>query len=251
MNAPLKICAVIPTYNNAGTLAGVLDGVFAHISDIIVVNDGSTDNTSAILSEYSRPLTVIEFPQNKGKGSALKAGLRKARELGFDYALTIDSDGQHYPSDIPAFIEAIDANPGALILGSRNLQAENMPSGSTFANRFSNFWFTVQTAKKLPDTQTGFRAYPLKKLPALGLLTRRYEAELELLVFSVWKGVKVIPVPVNVIYPEDRVSSFRPGADFTRISILNTILCVLAIIYGYPRMLINKLLCRTFGSPNK
>ena len=246
MNGQLKICAVIPTYNNAGTLTGVLDGVFEHISEVIVVNDGSTDGTSALLSEYSRPLTAIEFPKNKGKGAALKAGLRKARELGFDYALTIDSDGQHFPSDIPAFIDAIEANPGALILGSRNLQAENMPSGSTFANRFSNFWFTVQTAKKLPDTQTGFRAYPLKNLPALSLLTRRYEAELELLVFSVWKGVKAVPVPVKVIYPEDRVTSFRPAADFTRISILNTILCVLAIVYGYPRMLINKLLCRTF-----
>ena len=237
----LKICAVIPTYNNAGTLAGVLDGVSEHISELIVVNDGSTDGTSALLAESGHPLTLVEFPKNKGKGAALKAGLRKARELGFDYAITIDSDGQHFPSDIPAFLEAIKANPGAMILGSRNLQAENMPSGSTFANRFSNFWFTVQTAKKLPDTQTGFRAYPLRKLPCLGLLTRRYEAELELLVFSAWRGVKLIPVPVRVIYPEDRVTSFRPGADFTRISVLNTILCALAIVYGYPRMLINKL----------
>ena len=240
-----KICAVIPTFNNAGTLAGVLDGVSKHISDIIIVNDGSTDGTSELLAASRIPFTLVEFPKNKGKGAALKAGLRKARELGFDYALTIDSDGQHFPSDIPVFLAAIAEHPGALVLGSRNLQAENMPSGSTFANRFSNFWFTVQTAKKLPDTQTGFRAYPLRKLPCLGLLTRRYEAELELLVFSAWRGVKLVPVPVRVIYPEDRVTSFRPGADFTRISILNTILCVLAIIYGYPRMLINKLLCRT------
>ena len=237
----LKICAVIPTYNNAGTLAGVLDGVSEHISELIVVNDGSTDGTSALLAESGHPSTLVEFPKNKGKGAALKAGLRKARELGFDYAITIDSDGQHFPSDIPAFLEAIQANPGAMILGSRNLQAENMPSGSTFANRFSNFWFTVQTAKKLPDTQTGFRAYPLRKLPCLGLLTRRYEAELELLVFSAWRGVKLIPVPVRVIYPEDRVTSFRPGADFTRISVLNTILCVLAIVYGYPRMILHKI----------
>lgn len=242
MPEPLKICAVIPTYNNAGTLASVLDGVYKYISEIIIVNDGSTDSTSALLAASKLKFTLIEFASNRGKGAALKAGLRKARELGFDYALTIDSDGQHFPSDIPAFMDAISENPDALILGSRNLQAENMPSGSTFANRFSNFWFTVQTAKKLPDTQTGFRAYPLKRLPALGILTRRYEAELELLVFSAWRGVKIVPVPVRVIYPEDRVSSFRPGADFTRISILNTILCLLAIIYGYPRMLIHKIL---------
>lgn len=242
MSEPLKICAVVPTYNNAGTLAGVLDGVYKHISDIIVVNDGSTDGTAALLAGSPVPLTLVEFEANKGKGAALKAGLLKARELGFDYAVTIDSDGQHFPSDIPAFLSAIAENPGAMIIGSRNIKAENMSRGSIFANHFSNFWFTLQTWIKLPDTQTGFRAYPLAKLPCPGILTSRYEAELELLVFSAWRGVRLIPIPVKVDYPEDRVSSFRPGADFARISVLNTILCLLAIVYGYPRMLINKLL---------
>ncbi len=242
MNEPLKICAVVPTYNNAGTLAGVLDGVYKHIGDIIVVNDGSTDGTAALLAGSPVPLTLVEFEANKGKGVALKAGLLKARELGFDYALTIDSDGQHFPSDIPAFLSAIAENPGAMIIGSRNIKAENMSCGSIFANHFSNFWFTLQTWIKLPDTQTGFRAYPLAGLPSLAMLTSRYEAELELLVFSAWRGVRLIPIPVKVDYPEDRVSSFRPGADFARISVLNTILCLLAIVYGYPRMLVNKLL---------
>ena len=242
MSEPLKICAVVPTYNNAGTLAGVLDGVYKHISDIIVVNDGSTDGTAALLAGSPVPFTLVEFEANKGKGAALKAGLLKARELGFDYAVTIDSDGQHFPSDIPAFLDAIARNPGAMIIGSRNIKAENMSRGSIFANHFSNFWFTLQTWIKLPDTQTGFRAYPLAGLPSLAMLTSRYEAELELLVFSAWRGVRLIPIPVKVDYPEDRVSSFRPGADFARISVLNTILCLLAIVYGYPRMLINKLL---------
>ena len=241
MSEPLKICAVIPTYNNAGTLAGVLDGVYKHISDIIVVNDGSTDGTAALLAGSPVPFTLVEFEANKGKGAALKAGLLKARELGFDYAVTIDSDGQHFPSDIPAFLSAIAENPGAMIIGSRNIKAENMSRGSIFANHFSNFWFTLQTWIKLPDTQTGFRAYPLAGLPSLAMLTSRYEAELELLVFSAWRGVRLIPIPVKVDYPEDRVSSFRPGADFARISVLNTILCLLALVYGYPRMLINKI----------
>ena len=241
MNEPLKICAVVPTYNNAGTLAGVLDGVYKHISDIIVVNDGSTDGTAALLAGSPVPFTLVKFEANKGKGAALKAGLLKARELGFDYAVTIDSDGQHFPSDIPAFLSAIAENPGAMIIGSRNIKAENMSRGSIFANHFSNFWFTLQTWIKLPDTQTGFRAYPLAGLPSLAMLTSRYEAELELLVFSAWRGVRLIPIPVKVDYPEDRVSSFRPGADFARISVLNTILCLLALVYGYPRMLINKI----------
>ena len=241
MNEPLKICAVVPTYNNAGTLAGVLDGVYKHISDIIVVNDGSTDGTAALLAGSPVPFTLVKFEANKGKGAALKAGLLKARELGFDYAVTIDSDGQHFPSDIPAFLSAIAENPGAMIIGSRNIKAENMSRGSIFANHFSNFWFTLQTWIKLPDTQTGFRAYPLAGLPSLAMLTSRYEAELELLVFSAWRGVRLIPIPVKVDYPEDRVSSFRPGADFARISVLNTILCLLALVYGYPRLLIHKI----------
>ena len=116
-----------------------------------------------------------------------------------------------------------------------------MPSGNTFANRFSNFWFHLQTGLRLPDTQTGFRVYPLLHLPCLKLLTYRYESELELLVFSAWRGVHIVPVPVSVSYPADRVSHFRPFRDFLRISLLNTVLCLLAIVYGYPRMLLNRM----------
>jgi hypothetical protein len=82
--------------------------------------------------------------------------------------------------------------------------------------------------------------YPLEDLPSLKLLTARYEAELTLLVFSAWKGLKLVPVPVRVYYPENRVSHFRPFADFFRISVLNTVLCVLALVYGYPRMLLGR-----------
>lgn len=102
-----------------------------------------------------------------------------------------------------------------------------MPGTNTFANKFSNFWFAVQTGIRLPDTQTGMRIYPLQRLHGLSLLTSRYEAELELLVFAAWSNEKIIPVPVRVYYPsaEERISHFRPAYDFTRISILNTFLC--------------------------
>ena len=116
-----------------------------------------------------------------------------------------------------------------------------MPAGNTFANRFSNFWFRLQTGISLPDTQTGFRLYPLHHLPCLRLLTARYESELELLVFSAWRGVRLVPVGISVNYPDDRVTHFRPFWDFFRISLLNSVLCILALVYGYPRMLITKL----------
>lgn len=242
----MRICAVIPTYRNAGTVVGLVRRTLDFLPDVIVVNDGSPDNTLEVLEEAKLPVTLVSYPVNRGKGGALKAGFRKAREMGFDYAVTLDSDGQHFPEDIPVFLEAIAADPGAMILGSRNLQAENMPGKNTFANKFSNFWFRLQTAHDIPDTQTGFRAYPLERLPWLGLLTSRYEAELELLVLSAWRGLKLVPVGIRVYYPPagERVTSFRPFWDFFRISVLNTVLCVLSLVYGYPAMLIHRIIGR-------
>jgi len=237
-------CVIVPTYGNAATVGDVARRVLAQGLPLIVVDDGSTDGTADVLAGLPAGVTVLTHSRNRGKGIALKTGLEHARKAGFRYAITLDADGQHFPEDLPVFVEAIEQHPGALIVGSRNLRAENMPGGSTFANRFSNFWFRLQTARRLPDTQTGFRAYPLDRLPNLRLLTARYEAELSLLVFSAWRGVELFPVPVRVWYPapEERVSSFRPFRDFLRISLLNTGLCLLALVYGYPRMLLHKLL---------
>jgi hypothetical protein len=113
-----------------------------------------------------------------------------------------------------------------------------MPAKNSFANKFSNFWFTVQTAYRLRDTQNGFRLYPLSAMKGLHPLSSRYEAELEMLVRAAWKGIRIIPVPTLVYYPleGERISHFRPGMDFFRISVLNTLLTLLAIVYGYPSM---------------
>lgn len=229
------ICVVIPTYNNEGSIRKVVTDTLCFCDDIIVVSDGCTDSTDAILCEID-DITLVSYSQNKGKGCALKMGFRKALELGFSYAITLDADGQHYPADIPLFLKANIEHPGALITGSRQLKGVDRSKGSKFANKFSNFWFYVQTGKFLDDTQTGYRLYPLHKLHGLSLLTARYEAELELLVFSSWHGIELVPISINVYYPprEQRVSHFRPGKDFARISVLNTVLCFLAIVYGLP-----------------
>ena len=230
------ICVVIPTYNNAGTIADVVHRALLQCLDVIVVSDGCTDGTLAILQSIDG-ITIVSYPKNEGKGTALKRGFKKALEMGFAYAITIDADGQHFPEDIPTMLHANQKHPGALIVGQRKgLEEVERSKGSKFANAFGNFWFAVQTGHYLKDTQTGFRLYPLKKLYGLSLLTSRYEAELELLVFASWHGVKIVSTPVNVYYPpqEERVSHFRPIMDFSRIFILNTVLCVLAVIYGLP-----------------
>ena len=238
----LKVCVVMPTYNNGGTLRDVLERVLPFCADVIVVNDGCTDQSAEILASYGTRITVIDYGKNRGKGYALKQGFKKAKAMGFDYVVTLDSDGQHFPEDIPLFVEALEHHPDALIVGSRNLNQENMPGGNTFANKFSNFWFKIQTGIHLPDTQTGYRLYPLRHAPNLALLTSRYEAELELLVFSAWRGIELIPIKINVFYPkaEERVSHFRPFWDFFRISVLNTVLCIAALCYGWPSRLIRK-----------
>ena len=244
----MTYCTVIPTYNNATTVAGIVERVLTVCADVMVVNDGSTDDTLLRLEPLRERITLITYTRNRGKGHALRLGLEAARKAGYDYACTIDSDGQHNPEEIGNLVAAATADGRSLVVGSR-WSAKNgdqgvmgtVPSGNSFANRFSNFWFRLQTGIALPDTQTGFRLYPLHHLPCLRMLTARYESELELLVFAAWRGVTIIPVSISVNYPEDRVSHFHPFWDFLRISLLNTILCIAAIVYGYPRMLINKL----------
>ena len=238
-----RTCAIVPTYNNAGTVVDVVRRTLSYIDDVIVVNDGSTDQTSTLLRELGKLIDVVDYCENRGKGYALKRGFERARQLGFDHAVTLDADGQHYPEQLPLFAEAIIEHPEALIVGNRKLQQKNMPGKNTFANYFSNFWFTLQTWQYLPDTQTGYRVYPLRSLHGLSCLTHRYEAELELLVAAAWHDTKLVSLPIEVYYPprEERITHFRPFWDFMRISLLNTVLCVLCLCYGWWAILWYKL----------
>lgn len=234
-----KICVLIPTYNNEKTLKRVIDGVLDYTEDIIVVNDGSTDATKEILRSYSQ-IEVIDLPENKGKGNGLKIGFRKAKELSYNYAITIDSDGQHYPDDIPVFVEALlNEKEDVLLIGNRNMSQDGIPKKSSFGNRFSNFWFWFETGIKLEDTQSGYRLYPLHKIPKK-YFTPKFEFEIEIIVRTAWRHIPVKNVPVKVLYdPTERVSHFRPFKDFTRISILNTILVTITLLYIIPRNFVN------------
>lgn len=236
----IRYCALIPTYQNGNTVPDVVRRTMEVCPDIIVVDDGSTDGTAGLLSGLS--VRLLTHKENKGKGCALITGFRAAKEMGFTHVITLDADAQHFPEDIPLLIDASRANPESIIVGCRNLTSNNMPRQNTFANRFSNFWFRLQTGQRLEDTQSGFRVYPLSSLHGMGLVTSRYEAELELMVFAAWNGVGMKGVPVRVWYaPEgQRVSHFRPFMDFFRISVLNTVLCFGAILYALPKFIIRK-----------
>ena len=243
----LGIVVVIPTYNNCKTIGQVVADVKQYANHIIVVNDGSTDDTAQILSQIDG-IEILTHEHNSGKGTALKNGLCRAKAAGFRYAITIDSDGQHFASDIPTFVSEIEQTPDNLLVGSRNIQADNMPGKNTFANKFSNFWFKVETGINLPDTQSGYRLYPIQLMNIeKRYYTAKYEFELEALVFASWGGIAVRNIPVHVYYPPEgeRVSHFRPGRDFTRISILNIVLVLIALLWIYPRNF-----CRKFTREN-
>lgn len=239
-----RVCVIVPTYNNEGTIADVLRRVRTYTRNIIVVNDGSTPETMTVLRSMGAEMPdIVDYAPNRGKGYALIQGFLRALERGYRYAVTLDSDGQHYPEDIPVIMDCHSGNPDALVVGARNLTADNMPSKNTFANKFSNFWFRLQTGIPLEDTQSGYRLYPLEQINLRWPITPRYEAELELLVFSAWRGVPVVSVPVRVYYPpaEERVSHFRPFRDFFRISVLNSVLTFGALLYYLPVKMLRKL----------
>lgn len=237
-----RYCVVMPTYENAGTVCRVVDSVIEAGYHLIAVSDGPHDGTLELLERYGDRITLVAYPVNKGKGHALSAGFAKAVEGGYDYAVTIDSDGQHSADDIAVLIEKSLCNPVAVIVGKRMMEGVERPASSGFANAFANFWFSVHTLRRFPDTQSGFRCYPLSYYGRMKPVTSRYEAELEMLVRGAWHGLNIIAVPVKVYYPpeKERVSHFRKGRDFMRISLLNTVLTFAALFYGYPSMLVHK-----------
>lgn len=243
----LKTCVLIPTYNNATTLGKLIDEVLSYCEDVFVVNDGSTDQTSQLLHQFPK-VQLIEYHPNQGKGWALRQGFEAARGKGFDYAITIDSDGQHFAKDLSVFLQKLKEEKEAIIIGARNMDQESVPGGSSFGNRFSTFWFKLETGIAVSDTQSGYRLYPLASITDIRYYTKKYEFEIEVLVRAAWQGVKVLEVPVSVYYPpqSERISHFRPFKDFFRISILNTVLVFICFLYIKPKELFRNIWKKEF-----
>lgn len=231
-----KTCVLIPTYNNEQTLQTVIESVLEYTTNVLVVNDGSTDSTAQILKQFPQ-IHIAGYAVNQGKGFALQTGFKEALKLGYDNVISIDSDGQHFAKDLPKFLEYLETKGQALVIGARNMDQESVPTKSSFGNKFSTFWFWAETFTKVPDTQSGYRLYPVSLMKNMRFFTKKFEFEIEVIVRASWKGIKVDSVPVTVFYApkETRISHFRPLKDFTRISILNTVLVLIAALYIHPR----------------
>ncbi|NDV26737.1 DUF2062 domain-containing protein [Desulfovibrio sp. JC010] len=217
----VKPLIVIPVYNHGATLRDVARRAMNY-GEVLIVDDGSTDGGPAEVGDLD--LTLISHDENLGKGQAILTAAEKARALGKTHIITIDADGQHFPEEIPTFIEAIQQSPETIFVGSRNFQGQNVPGASKFGRSFSNFWLRVQTGIKLSDVQSGFRAYPLEIFEVAKTSETRYAFEVEILVKSAWAGYDLKDLPIEVHYPDpqERVSHFDAIKDNVRISMLNT-----------------------------
>ena len=213
----LRPVVVAPTYNNAGTLGDILSRIAALGLPIIVVNDGSTDGTEKLLAG-DRSLTVITHPRNRGKAAALNTGFAAAIDTGFTHAITIDTDGQLDPEEIPTLLDAARRHPEALIVGRRKDRIDGYPTRSRMGRRVSNLMVRLESGLHVDDSQCGFRVYPLGLIAAVKCSVGHYGFETEVITRAGWVGCAVEQVPVTCRYlsSDQRVSHFRPCIDTLR-----------------------------------
>ena len=232
-----NLLIVIPLYNHGGTVRAVAEACLALHPQVLVVDDGSSDGGAETLAGL--PLELLRHERNLGKGAAIMTAAKFAAGRGLTHIATIDADGQHDPADLPRLWQVALAEPLALVVGCRDFTAANVPGSSRFGRSFSNFWLRLQTGVVLPDTQSGFRVYPLALLTGLTFWCRRYNFEIEVLVRAAWAGVPLRSVAISVYYPPgaERISHFRGFLDNWRLTLLNTHLTLRSIVpWPHPRL---------------
>ena len=224
----MKIACVIPHYDHTATVFDVAAGARRHLDDIRVVDDGSSDLPGDFAEKLEKlGVALIRHERNLGKGAALLTAARALDVDGVTHMIVIDADGQHDPEELPRFVSEINKYPEALIVGCRDFEhAKNVPGASRFGRGFSNFWCRLETGVKCDDTQSGFRAYPVKPLVSLHFFCRRYNFEIEALVKLLWSGYELREIPIPVFYaaPGKRISHFDPWTDNLRLSLLHACL---------------------------
>ncbi len=220
------VAILIPAFDCEAAIASVVHGAREHVGRVLVVDDGSADCTAAAAAAAGAD--VLQQASNRGKGAALRLGMGALAAGGATHALTMDGDGQHLASELPALLRACAAEPGALVIGARHVDPGAVAPIKLFGNRFANRWVEIACAHRLPDTQSGLRVYPIREILALGCKADRFAFETEVLIRAARAGVPIRSVPVRVYNPpiHERISHFRPVIDTIRI-----IFVVLGLIF--------------------
>lgn len=216
MNAR-RLAALIPCLDVADTIAGVVRGVREHVEHVLVVDDGSGDRTAEAARDAGAD--VLRHESNRGKGAALRSGLLRLRAQEFTHALSLDGDGQHLASEIPALLEEHAADPSAIVLGARIRDEQEVAGIRRFGNDFANWWVALAAGREFRDTQSGFRIYPIEATLGLEVRADHYEFESEVLILAARRGVNVRTCDVRVYYPppDELVSHYDPWIDTIRI----------------------------------
>ena len=210
----MRVCVVVPVYNHGTPLRTTIERLASFALPILVVDDGSDEPTKRVIGEIAErcAVTVVTLPSNGGKGAAVMAGLRAAAAQGYSHALQVDADGQHDLDDLPKLLAAARAAPAALICGAPRFDA-SVPASRLYGRRLTSFWVAIETLSlAMPDTMCGFRVYPVATCRALldsVKLGTRMDFDIEIAVRLYWRGVRLVPIPTRVIYPEGGTSNFR------------------------------------------
>ncbi len=211
----MKTAAVIPARNEQRTIREVAQATLEQVDRVIVVDDGSTDQTGQCLDGLG--IDLLRHRQSRGKAAALATGFEHALAHDCDWVVTLDGDGQHDPADIARLLVAAEAWPGHLVIGARIRQRHRQPGIRRFANRFADFWISWASGQRVPDSQTGFRAYPRRLLEKIQPSTRKrhgFVFETAMLIDGARAGHPCVAVPIDSVYHDDaRPSYFRPGKD--------------------------------------
>jgi uncharacterized protein (DUF2062 family) len=225
-----KILMVIPLFNHGSSVRAVAEKALAADWPLLVVDDGSSDGGADRVTDLDCRLISLE--QNMGKGAAILAGAAYALEHGFEAIITVDADGQLDPAEAAVLAEAAEHQWPAIVIGARRMDRDNAPGSSLFGRAFSNFWVRLECGRDLPDTQSGFRLYPVREIIALATGCRRYDFEVEVVTRSAWAGMPILSVPISVHYPpaEERESHFHQFKDNFRLTCLHTRLVVRALL---------------------
>ncbi len=210
-----RFAIVIPVFNHGATVADVARKAMRHQLPVIVVDDGSTDESHDNVKDIPGVL-VLRHPRNLGKGAALLTGMTEAAKIAH-WAICLDADGQHDPDDMDCLVKAIPAGQRPIVLGKRQ-GMETAPWTSRFGRKFSNFWVWISSGVRLSDSQSGFRIYPLPEVLDLDVRAGKYQFELEVLAKAAWKALPIIEAPISVSYCPGgrRISHFHPWQDFVR-----------------------------------
>lgn len=209
----MKICVVIPTYNEAKAIAGVIREIRQHALDVVVIDDGSWDNTSEIARETGA--IVLRNENNEGKGASLVKGFHHALNSGFDAVITMDGDGQHLPEEIPYFIRLATYSNSGIFIGNRMFKIKSMPISRVITNKFMSWLISSLAGQNIPDTQCGFRLIKRGTLEKIKLKTSKYETESEIIIQASRLGFKIESVPIKTIYNGEK-SQINPVTDTLR-----------------------------------